>query len=110
MVDEEAGTVGVEVQEFDRLTVIALAGTLDIDVSDQLSRAAHQAAHRALPIQIDMSKARFIDSSAMRMFVHLVMAERRFNRDLVVTGVTPSVREAFRTAGLDRILTFNDAP
>ncbi|MFL6098800.1 MAG: STAS domain-containing protein [Actinomycetales bacterium] len=98
----------MEVKELGQLTVIALSGVLDIDASDQLTHAAHQAAHRELPIQIDMAHAQFIDSSAMSMFVRLVAAERRFGRDLVVTGASAGVRQAFKTAGLDRILTFND--
>jgi anti-anti-sigma factor len=100
----------VNVIERSQLTVIALSGVLDIDISDQLGHAAHQAAHRELPIQIDMAHAQFIDSSAMWMFVRLVKAERRFGRDLVVTGASAGVRQAFKTAGLHHILTFNDTP
>jgi anti-anti-sigma factor len=107
---DESAPASVDVTEFSQLTVITLTGEVDIDLSDQLSHAAHQAARRGLPIQIDMAHAQFIDSSAMSMFVRLVTAERRFGRDLVVTGASPGVRQAFKTAGLDRILTFNDTP
>lgn len=106
----ETGPASVDVRELSQLTVIALTGVVDIDITDQLGHAAHHAARRELPIQIDMAHAQFIDSSAMSLFVRLVKAERRFGRDLVVTGASAGVRQAFKTAGLDHILTFNDAP
>jgi anti-anti-sigma factor len=89
--------------------VIVLSGEVDLDVADQMSHVAHEAAARELPIRVDVRAATFIDSSAMTMFVRLVMTERRHKRDVVVVGASPVIRTALQTAGIARLLAFEDA-
>jgi anti-anti-sigma factor len=56
------------------------------------------------PVAIDLSRARFIDSSGLTTMVRLQQWAWRQGTKIVFTGAQPAVRDVLRMAKLDQLL------
>jgi anti-anti-sigma factor len=78
---------------------ICLRGEIDLDLYDRLSSATAPLIDTEGPVECDLSRVTFIDSSAIRIFVRLQRS--RTGDDLVtLVGVKPNVARVLATAGV----------
>jgi anti-anti-sigma factor len=78
---------------------ICLRGEIDLGLYDQLSAAMAPLMDAEGPVECDLSRVTFIDSSAIRIFVRL--QHSRTGDDLVtLVGVKPNVARVLATAGV----------
>jgi anti-anti-sigma factor len=94
-----------EVDGFKRLS---LTGELDMMSTPVLdNRLASLRASRS-PVQLDLSKLEFIDSTGLHLLVRTVGEARLKGWELQIDpDVSPAVRSAFRLVRLDRFIAGN---
>lgn len=56
-------------------------------------------------VVLDFRTVKFLSSAALAMIVRASKRCKEANRNLVLCGMAPNVREAFQITGLDRLLT-----
>jgi len=66
--------------------------------------------HRAASLILDLSAVEFMDSSGLRVILHLQRELTAAGGQLVLCGPTTEVRNTFTLTGLDRHLTVADTP
>lgn len=85
---------------------LSLAGELDLAGEGQLEEAIQHARATGLPLTLDLSELRFIDSSGLRVFVRLHNASLRNGFAYTVVPGPPQVQRTFVLCGLDETLPF----
>jgi anti-sigma B factor antagonist len=109
---EPAGAYALEdVEGPDGVTVLALAGELDIAACPALRSRVDAAAGRRAVV-LDLSGATFVDSSMLKELLRAGMELSRYDTPLVLAGIPPVVRrllELTRTDGLFTLAGDRDA-
>jgi anti-sigma B factor antagonist len=99
--------MNIEVSTKERMTVVAVKGTLDADGVSQLEDHLIQLFNRGdKAITIEMSRVPYICSAGLRVLLlaQKQLASRRGSFCLV--GVTKQVSDVFQVTGLSNIFTF----
>jgi anti-anti-sigma factor len=85
--------------------VLKLDGELDMFVSPVLTRRLHQIAEDGVQdVVLDLSDARFIDSSVLETFVFAQRELQDHKHSLAVVASGPYTRRTFELAGLSETL------
>ena len=85
------------------ISLITLAGQVDIGLTAELDAAAGQVIERDLPVRIDATALTFIDSSGLRFLARIINAATGDARP-VVMGATLVIRETIALGGLSDVL------
>jgi anti-sigma B factor antagonist len=85
---------------------VALAGEIDIETAPRLQAVIDWiSAGAPADVSVDLSRTKFLDSTALRFFVRLRKIVVADGHTLRLTGASNGVAQALHTSGLDRILT-----
>jgi anti-anti-sigma factor len=102
------GAARIELDGSDSLTVIRVAGDVDLASQEQLRAAARWATDRDLPVRIDVSEASLLDTSGLQLFSQLAGVERQRGRSITVVGASSRIRTALALTGLDDLVIYED--
>lgn len=88
---------------------IVLAGELDFSAQEELVSAIDQALNieAAKEIQVDMTHATFIDSSAIRALLRLQELARAKGKSLSLWNCNDQIRETFVIGGFDQLFVIH---
>lgn len=89
--------------------VVALEGELDLGVKEQ-ARAAIERAGATRVLVIDLRELTFMDTSGVHLLLETRDECRASGRMLLVVSSPAHVQRGFAALGLERELTFVDAP
>jgi anti-anti-sigma factor len=81
----------------------------DPQVGEDLLTAADLAARKPLDVVVDLSAAKFVNSSHLARLLKLRKVVSTAGRRLVLCGADAPVWSAFLVTGLDKIFEFTDA-
>ena len=85
---------------------VALVGEIDIETAPRLQAVIDWiSAGAAADVTVDLSRTKFLDSTALRFFVRLRKIVVADGHTLRLAGASNGVANALHTSGLDRILT-----
>ena len=83
---------------------VHLSGDFDFSTQEELNNAFDSAFNSdARGIEIDMTKATFIDSSVIRMFLKFHEKARKNNKALTIRHCSEHILEIFSIGGFDKI-------
>jgi anti-anti-sigma factor len=88
-------------------TVVTLHGDYDLARAHELRDELYAALEEELPVLVDLSAARFIDTVTLGILLEAVRRSRRSRRELVLylpPSTSTQVQELFRITGFDTIL------
>ncbi|MFY9344700.1 MAG: STAS domain-containing protein [Planctomycetota bacterium] len=89
----------------DSVTVVALAGRLDVDgvqrLQDQFTFAI---VPRGKPTVVDLTGVEFLASLGIGMLVSVARALKAQQAPLVVFGASPMVKKTITSSGVDRVI------
>jgi anti-sigma B factor antagonist len=80
------------------------AGELDAASSPQLERALAEARQPGGPVELDLSKVSFIDSSGLRVITGVVRDVEADGGSFTITAASEAVRRIFEITGLRSLL------
>ena len=84
---------------------VALVGEIDIETAPRLQAVIDWiSAGAAADVTVDLSRTKFLDSTALRFFVRLRKLVVANGSVLTLTGASNGVSHALHASGLDRIL------
>jgi anti-sigma B factor antagonist len=84
---------------------VALVGEIDIETAPRLQAVIDWiSSGAAADVTVDLSRTKFLDSTALRFFVRLRKLVVANGRTLRLTGASNGVAQALHQSGLDRIL------
>ena len=110
---EPAGAFAVEAQAApDGIALIELSGELDIAATSAVRSHVDEAAGRRRGVVLDLSGARFVDSSMLKELLRANAELSRSGTRLVLAGSTPAVQRVLdltRTGGLFTLAADRDA-
>lgn len=88
---------------------IILLGGIDYSAQEEFRNANTKAlsAEQVREIQVDFTKATFLDSSAIRALILLQKEAGSQSKSLVLLNCNDNMREIFEIGGFDRIFTFH---
>ncbi|RIV41204.1 STAS domain-containing protein [Micromonospora radicis] len=97
------GILGIE--HIDGVTVVTVAGDVDLDTGDTLRLALRHAADMGGDVLIDLGRTDLLDSTALGLLVraHRTAAERGARVCVAVTS--PLIRQVLQVTGLDKVLS-----
>lgn len=102
------GTLTLKAREGDSGCTLALAGELDLANAESLSGELAKLETSEAPLEIDLSKLEFIDSTGIAI---LVGAYQRLGERLrLVPSTAPDVQRVMSLTGLDAALPFAASP
>lgn len=109
MSDATPPTLTLEHTEEDGVTIIALAGELDIASINEVESVLGPASWETERLCLDLSALEFIDSTGLAAIIraHTAMAER--NARFVIVCVEGAVRRTFETTGLTGMLVLSSS-
>ncbi|MEI7607754.1 MAG: STAS domain-containing protein [Rhodospirillaceae bacterium] len=87
-----------------RLTVVSIAGSLDVSGAAQIEVAMKEAVKKMCDIAVDMSGVTFLSSQGTRVLVITSKATSANTRSLYLVGPNPLVRKALVIMGIDKII------
>lgn len=92
----------IEQTAADRTRTLSISGELDIATTPQLEREVNRAiAEKANTILIDLENLSFIDSSGLRMFLHLNQQAAQDGWRLTIANPSEQVRAILRVTGTE---------
>jgi anti-anti-sigma factor len=100
-------TAAIEEERSRGVTVVALAGEVDLSARDALDRALASALERGQSLVVDLSRTTLIDSTILGVLIAAHQDAEAREADLaMVVGDGPSdiVRSALRITGVDRVI------
>ncbi|HTL47469.1 MAG TPA: STAS domain-containing protein [Verrucomicrobiae bacterium] len=90
----------------DAVEIFELDGEVDFHSSPELrDKLQAQVQKRADKILICLKKVKYIDSSGLATFVEALQKVKRYNGQLVLSGLAPAVRSVFEIAKLDSVFS-----
>lgn len=90
----------------DGVHVVAVAGEVDIFTAPDLKRVIAQAIDDgAQRLVIDLTRTRFLDSTALGVLIGAVKRLRPLDGRMAIVNTEPSTTKTFQITGLDRIFT-----
>ena len=105
---EPAGAYVVEAREApDGVVLLELAGELDIAATSALRSHVDEAAGRR-GVVLDLSGARFVDSSMLKELLRANSELSRYGTRLVLAGSTPAVRRVLELTRTTELFTLAD--
>lgn len=98
-----------KVESTGEIARIVLSGNLDFSVQENLVSAIDQALsiESAKEIQVDMTDATFIDSSAIRALLRLQEISRAKGKSLSLWNCNAQIRETFAIGGFDQLFVIH---
>lgn len=87
-----------------RASVIHLRGEIDLELREQASRALREVLLASLPVVIDLSEVRFIDSSGIAFLVQCRRACQEAGLSCTLRAVPDATAEVLTLLGLDDLL------
>ena len=98
-----------KVESTGEIARIVLSGDLDFSVQENLVSAIDQALSMdgAKEIQVDMTDATFIDSSAIRALLNLQEMARVQGKSLSLWNCNDQIRETFVIGGFDQLFVIH---
>ena len=91
------------------LTHVSLQGLLDMDTVDEIEgRFTALIARRCSPTIVELSEVEFIDSHGLGMLVRSARYLKRHAKKMVLLRPRPTVRNAIRLAGVDKLIPIAD--
>jgi anti-sigma B factor antagonist len=104
-VPQQPDDLRITVSAHGPLTVVALAGELDLEAEDAFRAALRDAERPGQVLVVDMSALDFVDSTGSRILIEAHgRAQQRGDRLIVVSG-TGTAHLLLARSGLDRYLT-----
>jgi anti-sigma B factor antagonist len=82
--------------------VISVNGELDLASADQLAESARPAVSEGRPLVLDLSGCTFIDSSGLRLVLHLHHAVAKNGQAIAVAVADGHVRKLFSLTAIDQ--------
>jgi anti-sigma B factor antagonist len=105
---EPAPPFGVDRDQRDGTTVLALRGELDLHSAGVLL-AATTAVAAGSRLVLDLSRLVFVDSAGLRALMNLDLRSRAEGFELVLAAPGPAVLRVLRLTGFDKRLPIEDA-
>ncbi len=93
----ESGSVNVHFDE--DVSVIKLAGEVDLAMSEVLEDASREVLERGMPVEVDASRLNFIDSSGLGFLTRMIQV-RPGGKPPRVRGASPLIHDTLRICGL----------
>jgi anti-sigma B factor antagonist len=96
----------ISYRQQDKVEIFELDGEVDFHSSPELrDKLQNSVQKQAGSILICLRKVRYIDSSGLATFVEALQKIKRYNGQLVLSGLAPAVRSVFEIAKLDSIFS-----
>ena len=100
----------VRYEERDSGRLVTLEGDVDMGSSRDLRRVFQDLwGSKVSPIVVDLGEVPYIDSSGLATLVECFKEVGKYKGKFVLAGMTQNVREVFRLARLDTVLTIRDS-
>ena len=95
--------MNISVREFGSARVVDLDGRVDLNTSPHLRRALFDLLGRAPKVAINLRALRYIDSSGIATLIEALKNAQRLQKELVLFGLSPAVRDVFRLTHVNRV-------
>ena len=100
----------VRQEERDSGRLVMLEGDVDMGSSRELRKVFQGLwSGKVSPIVVDLGKVPYIDSSGLATLVECFKEVSKYKGKFALAGMTQNVREVFRLARLDTVLTIFDS-
>jgi stage II sporulation protein AA (anti-sigma F factor antagonist) len=80
-------------------SLIRVSGEIDFDTGPQLRECVATAASQRLPVELDLSEVRVMDSFGLSCLIRASRDARMLGTTLTVVKTSPAVEELFRVTG-----------
>jgi anti-anti-sigma factor len=94
----------VQVIPDEQMTLVMLAGEIDLAVREDMNEARQEVLARGLPVQLDLYRVTFIDSIGIAFIAQLLMTERDRGRRVAVLGASKATRQTLLVHGVADLL------
>ncbi|MHC4956554.1 MAG: STAS domain-containing protein [Planctomycetota bacterium] len=97
-------TIKISRDEVGRTVIFVVEGSVDIASSPELRGSLRLAVEQKRPrIVVDLSGVTFVDSSGLATLIEALQGTKRYDGDLVLCALAPTVLGVFQLANLDNI-------
>lgn len=98
------------IRQVGRFTVIALEGEVDMRHSPQARKVILSSLEPGLPVMVELSGVRYIDSSGVASLVEGLQKAKNLKTEFVLAGVSAPVMNVLKLARLDRVFSIYATP
>jgi anti-sigma B factor antagonist len=88
--------------------IVDVAGDVDLKGSPVLRQILFGALKEAPKVALNLSEIRYIDSSGIAVMLEALRESQRLNRQFVLFGMSPAVRDVFKLTHVIRIFHVAD--
>ncbi|HEV2357534.1 MAG TPA: STAS domain-containing protein [bacterium] len=95
----------VAVRTADGVTVVDVAGEVDLYTAPRLEEALAKASGRTPPlIVVNLGRTTYLDSTALRVLTAMFKRVRERQGEMAIAEVQPKIAKLFTLTGLDQVL------
>lgn len=88
--------------------IVDLEGDVDLGTSPNLRRALFDLLGETPRLAVNLQALRYIDSSGIATLIEVLKAAQRLQKEFVLFGLSPAVRDVFRLTHVNRIFRIFD--
>ena len=98
----------ISVREFGAARIVDLEGEVDLGSSPNLRRALLDLLAKTPKLVLNLGALRYIDSSGIATLIEILKNAQRLEKEFVLFGLSPAVRDVFRLTHVNRIFRIFD--
>ena len=93
----------ISVRDTGVITIVDVAGDVDLGTSPDLRRTLFDALTRAHKLALNLAAIRYIDSSGIATLIEVLKDSQQRHKQFVLFGLSPAVQQVFRLTHVARI-------
>jgi anti-sigma B factor antagonist len=93
----------ISIRDVGDAKVVEVQGDVDLGTSPVFRRTLFENLPLAAKLAVNLEAIRYIDSSGIATLIEVLKDSQRLNREFVLFGMNPAVREVFRLTHVIRI-------
>src|SRR5882757_1717093 len=98
----------IAVRESALARIVDLEGDVDLGTSPNLRRTLFDLLGESPKLALNLTALRYIDSSGIATLIEVLKASQRLQKEFVLFGISPAVRDVFRLTHVNRIFQIFD--